>query len=171
SENISQYSDLFQRMDKKQRIFQRRDHAASPLQFPLFVPGTSRGIGAVEPRRDAASNLGNLRRTVEARVLENFSPPHVVVNREGDIIHFSSRTGKYLERAAGMPTRQLFASARRGLRLELRSAFQEAMETRRTAIREGIAVEIDDRVQTIKLTIEPLGNHDTDPLFLVLFND
>jgi two-component system CheB/CheR fusion protein len=171
SENISQYGDLFQRVDKKQRLFQRRDHAASPLQFPLFAPGARPTFGSSEPRRDLISSAATLRRAVEAKVLESFAPAHVVVNREGDVILYSSRTGKYLEAAAGMPNRQLLASARRGLRLELRSALQEALETRRSAARENLSVEIDDRYQSVRLTVEPLGNHDTDPLFLVLFTD
>src|SRR5262249_8104909 len=79
--------------------------------------------------------------------------------------------GKYLEAAAGTPTRQLFTLARRGLRLELRGAFQEAVETRRPVVREPIPVEVDDRVQNIRLAVEPLGNPDSDPLFLVLFSD
>ncbi len=168
AENISQYSDLFQRIDKKQRLFQRRDHAAAPLQFPLFTPGVRPGTGGGQTRREPAAIL---RHAVETRVLENFAPPHVVVNREGDIVHYSARTGKYLEAASGMPSRQLLAAARRGLRLDLRSAFEEALETRHTAVRDGVAVEIDDHVQAIKLTVEPLGHHDTDPLFLVLFTD
>jgi len=171
SENISQFSDLFQRIDKKQRLFQRRDHVPTPLQFPLFVPGTRATIVGMEPRRDVGPTAANLRRAVESRVMEGFAPAHVVVNREGDIVHYSSRTGKYLEAAAGMPNRQLLASARRGLRLDLRNALQEAMETRRTVVRDDVSVELDDRHQTIRLTVEPIGNHTTDPLFLVLFSD
>jgi two-component system CheB/CheR fusion protein len=51
----------------------------------------------------------NLRHAVEMRVLERFAPAHVVINREGDVLHYSSRTGKYLEPAAGIPNRQLIA--------------------------------------------------------------
>jgi two-component system, chemotaxis family, CheB/CheR fusion protein len=171
SENISQYGDLFHRVDKKQRLFQRRDHIATPLQFPLFVPGARTVIGGVVPQREPGTPTANLRRAVESRVLETFAPPHVVVNREGDIVHYSPRTGKYLEAAAGMPSRQLLALARRGLRLDLRSALQEAMETRRTAVREDVMVEIDDGHQHIRLTVEPLGDQDADPVLLVLFAD
>ena len=45
----------------------------------------------------------DLRRAVEARVADRFTPAHVLVNRGGDILHYSSRTGKYLEPAAGLP--------------------------------------------------------------------
>src|SRR5262245_34153090 len=171
SENISQHGDLFHRLDRKQRLFQRRDYAVSPLQFPLFAPGTRATMTGLEPRREPGSNAANLRRAVEAKVLENFAPAHVVVNRDGDIVHYSAHTGKYLEAAPAMPNRQLLASARRGLRLDLRNAFQQALETRRTVVRDDISIEIDDRLQDVRLTIEPLGNHDTDPLFLVGFAD
>src|SRR5262249_53760819 len=170
SENISQFSDLFQRLDKKQRLFKRRDHAAAPLKLPLAVPG-ARGAATTDLPREPASAAGNLRRMVDTRMLEHHSPPHVVANREGDIVHYSARTGKYLEAAAGTPTRQLFTLARRGLRLQLRGAFQEAVGTPRPGVREPLPVGDDDGVQNIRLAVEPPGNHDSDPLFLVLFSD
>jgi two-component system CheB/CheR fusion protein len=103
--------------------------------------------------------------------LERFAPAHVVVNREGDILHYSARTGKYLEPAPGLPNRQLIAMARRGLRLDLRNALREAVQTRRPVTRERISVEFEDRMQFVNVTIEPLGDHERDPLFLVLFHD
>ena len=91
-------------------------------------------------------------------MLERFAPPYVVVNRDGDVSHYSARTGKYLEAAPGVPTRQLLTLARKGLRLELRTAFREAVETGRTVTRRDIAVEGEDgRVQVITLTIDPLA--------------
>jgi two-component system CheB/CheR fusion protein len=61
--------------------------------------------------------------------------------------------------------------ARKGLRLDLRGALQEAMETRRPAARDNVAVELDDRVQLIRLVVEPIGEGGGNPLFLVLFFD
>ena len=48
----------------------------------------------------------------------------LVFGRQGDVVYYSTRTGKYLEAAAGLPTRQLLTMARKGLRLELRAAFR-----------------------------------------------
>jgi two-component system, chemotaxis family, CheB/CheR fusion protein len=61
--------------------------------------------------------------------------------------------------------------ARRGLRLDLRSAFREAVDGHRKAERTNVGVEFDDRVQRIDITVEPLSQTDSDPLFLVLFRD
>ena len=42
-------------------------------------------------------------RLAAALVTEPFSPAHVVVNEHGEVLHYSTRTGKYLEPAAGAP--------------------------------------------------------------------
>jgi len=112
-----------------------------------------------------------LRHVVETRVIEQFAPPHVVVTRDGDIVHFSTRTGKYLESASGVPTRNVIAMARRGLRLDLRTALSEAVESRRTARRGGIRIEFEDLVQVVDIAVEPLPDHDVEPLFLIIFCD
>jgi two-component system CheB/CheR fusion protein len=33
---------------------------------------------------------------VETQVLERYAPAHVVANREGEIVQYSGKTGKYL---------------------------------------------------------------------------
>ena len=89
-----------------------------------------------------------MRSSVETQVLARFAPAHVVANREGEIVHYSGRTGKYLEVPGGLPNRQIMAMARKGLRLDLRAAFLEAVEKNATVTRERIAVAADDgRVQ------------------------
>jgi two-component system CheB/CheR fusion protein len=171
SESIGNHAELFAPVDKKQRVFQRREHAVSPLQLAPFGGPVTPGRGIAELQRDFGPAATTLRRTVEARLTERFAPAHVVVNRDGDIVHYSTRTGKYLEPPAGAPNRQLITMARKGLRLELRAALHEAVETQRTAERKNIAIEIDDRTQVIDLVIDPIVDPKNEPLFLVLFRD
>jgi two-component system CheB/CheR fusion protein len=111
-----------------------------------------------------------VRQQVEARVLEAFAPAHIVVDAEGDILYHSARTGKYLEPLMGSP-RQLLSVVRCGLRPELRSALREAVEKRHQVVRERIEVELADRVQVIRLTIEPMLDAAQEPLYLVVFTD
>ncbi|MCH3835799.1 hypothetical protein LZC17_09760, partial [Campylobacter jejuni] len=68
--------------------------------------------GPPRPQPGAAA----LRQAVDAQVLAQHAPAHVLVNRDGDIVYYSGRTGKYLEAAAGAPTRQILTLARKGLR-------------------------------------------------------
>lgn len=172
AENVSQHTELFSAVDKKQRIFQSRNLANSPVPVPIGIPR-----GNTEParsgRRFHAHSPFSMRQNVDALVMEQFAPPHVVVNQEGDVVYYSARTGKYLEPPQGVPNRQLVSMARRGLRLELRSAFQEAKQTRHRVVKHDLRVdEQSDRVQFIDLTVEPLPDRDGgEMLFLVLFSD
>ncbi|CAN7602548.1 PAS domain-containing protein [Pararhizobium sp. LjRoot235] len=171
SESISQHGSLFATVDKKHRLFQAREHAANaPRLPPMLASSLSTGGNARSGERSPAARFP-LRQTVEAHVLERYSPAHVVVNAEGDVVYYSAKTGKYLEAAQGAPTRQLVTLARRGLRLDLRSGLREAIETRATIVRDNIAIDEDgDRVQFVTLTIEPLADRDHgEALFLVLF--
>ncbi|MER8507986.1 PAS domain-containing protein [Mesorhizobium sp. M0894] len=171
SESVGQHGDLFATVDKKQRIFQAREHATPR---PLVLIGNGRTgalpVGRGGSKKDAASH--SLRQAIEAQVLERFAPPHVLVNGDGDIVYYSARTGKYLEAPQGAPSRQLLTLARRGLRLELRAALREAATTRRTVVRENLAIEEDDgQVQFVTLTVEPYADRGNgEPLYLVLFN-
>ena len=170
SENASQFADLFTAVEKKHRIFRARYEGVPMVRLPLTLTGprrtsTIRGHGVRKPGSGVA-----MRRAVEQQVLERFSPPHVVIDRDGDVIYYSARTGRYLEAAVGAPTRQILALIRRELRLDLRQTFQRAVETGRCASCRGLKVELDDgREQLLTLTVDPIEEAGGEPLFLVLF--
>jgi two-component system CheB/CheR fusion protein len=168
SESISQHGELFVSIDKKNRIFQRREDGVTLPHLPALFRrhGVAAGGGA-----DAKGPTGrSFRQLVEARVLERYMPAHVVVTREGDVIDFSVGTGKYLEAPPGRPSRALLAMARKGLRLPLRSALHEAMDSGRMAVRDNVEVEADDDIAFVRITVDPIRDDDSEPLYLVVFN-
>ncbi len=171
SETVSQHADLFAPVDKAQRVFQKREYARMrvPFTVPTNVPRRVSAAGGTTVAPQAGGPP--LRAAVEARVLERFAPAHVLVNREGEVVHYSAGTGKYLEPAAGAPSRQIFAAARRGLRSELRSALNESVQTRQRTVRDNVVVEVDDRSQPLQLVVEPFESAGGDALFLMLFID
>ncbi|HEX4194863.1 MAG TPA: CheR family methyltransferase [Stellaceae bacterium] len=173
AENVSPFGDLFAPVDKRLRIFRRRSDVAPSIRVPILLPGLRLGAGAeFTPRRVPLGGLV-LRQAVDEQVAERFAPPHVLVNHDGDVVYYSSRTGKYLEAPAGAPTRQLLTMARKGLRLDLRALFREAVESGKTVTRNSVALDSEEGgVQLVNLTIEPLGERAAgEPLFLVLFTD
>jgi len=181
AENVSQYAELFGAVDKRHRIFQARETERVGAALPLIVTGTqpapfARHAAYARGLKPAFADAGStppLRQVAEQHVLERFAPAHVVVDHEGEVMHYSPRTGKYLEAAVGLPSRQLLTMARKGLRLDLRSALREAIETRGPAVRENLAVEGEEgRIQVVSLTVEPLPQRgDAEPLLMVLFHD
>jgi two-component system CheB/CheR fusion protein len=173
SENASQFTDLFTAIDKKHRVFRAREDADSTVRVPLMI-NSIRPSPFAPPRVDRRRGLAGLAlgHTIEAHVLNRYAPAHVAVNREGDVVYYSGRTGKYLEATPGAPSRQVLALARKGLRLELRTLLREAIESDRRVSREGLLVETDDdRVQRLNITVEPIGEPGDERLFLVVFAD
>jgi two-component system CheB/CheR fusion protein len=168
SENISQHGDLFTSVDKKNRVFQRRGDGAAMPHLPVLFRRHGVAVGSVESKGPAGRSL---RQSVETRVLERYAPAHVVVTREGDVINYSAGTGKYLEAPPGRPSRALMAMARKGLRLPLRSALHEAVESQRTVVRDNVELEGVDKSEFVRIAVEPLHDDDNETLYLVVFGD
>ena len=169
SESLAEHSELFSTVDQRFRIFRRRTDMATPLPLPLAIVEPSRRfVDARNPPRN--DGIASLRQAVDARVVEQFAPAHVVVTADGDAVHFSARTGRYLENPVGFPNRNVVMLARSGLRLDLRNALSEAVATHRRVNRSGVRVEFDGRVQVVDLTVEPLAGQEQE-LFLIVFMD
>jgi two-component system CheB/CheR fusion protein len=173
SENVTRFEDLFETTDKRHRIFQARD-AIPPARLPsMSGPDTRIFASAGQPYRRSVTTHAALRHTVEALMLSEFTPPHAVVSRTGEAVHYSSRINNHLEVVAGQPTLELAAMARKGLRLDLRTALREAIEGNTQIVRDGIGVALPEgRFQSISLVVKPLNTPGaTEPLFLVVFNE
>jgi two-component system CheB/CheR fusion protein len=174
AENVTGFGDLFTPVDKKQRIFRRRLDGGPPIRLPMALGKAAQpGPAAEAPPRRTGTSGSVLRQKIEAQVLDRFAPGFVAVNRDGDIVQYSARTGRYLEAVAGAPTRQILNLARKGLRLDLRTTLRDAVESGRMVSRSGVAIEEEDgRIQMVTLTVEPLRDREGgEPLFLVLFQD
>ena len=174
SETASRHEDLFTPVDRRHRIFKRRNTPSPPLQMIGRLTGM-RDTSAVPDGNSTGPRLaraGSSKMTNRAnnRVLERFAPPFVVVTAEGDVVQYSSRIGRFLEPAPGTPSQNVVGMARRGLRAPLRAALKQAHETGRLVERSGINATTDDNgVRTVTLLVEPLPEPGALTLYLMVF--
>lgn len=170
SETTMRHGDLFAPIDKQHRLYRRRDLVTPRADLlPQFAP-SGRGRAPRSPPEPGPLKPDILR-SAKAIVTDRFAPAHVVVNEEGEVLHYSIRTGRYLEPASGPPSRDLMAMARQGLRLDLRAALRKAIETRQSVTHDRVAVEINGGgVQVVSLTVQPITEGD-ETVFLIVFTD
>src|SRR6266849_9922082 len=164
SENVGRYAELFLPLDKKSRIFQRRDMVARPsLPFRQFLPTSRREEAMSGANHSPLVQRSELLHNVANTIVELFGPTYVIVDEAGEVLYFSAGTGKYLEIAAGPPSRDVLALASPGLRADLRAALHRAKESGRRAARDRIPVETNGGVHVIDLVVEPItrGSHTT----------
>jgi two-component system CheB/CheR fusion protein len=173
SESIGGFSDIFPIIDKKWKFYLRKETKSSVEAFNFSsLPGA---YGAINPEKPE-----EVRRTTEAGIpalaqrilLANFAPPSAIVNTKGNILYIHGQTGKYLEPPPGQPTVNIVEMARKGLRLELRSALQNAIAKNKEVVVRNLRVITDSGIQQINLKVSPIHEVEQgEELFLVAFDD
>ena len=172
SENVTRHTRLFQTVAKVERIFRRRSFPERRIpEFPLTAQDMSRRTTPLSTPRPATGDT-SLRASAERQLLERFAPAYVVINSEGDLLHASGRTGKYLELPPGVPDTSIFNLARQGLRLELRAALHKAMVSGQLVVHSKIRIGTNGGTQDIDLYVQPMRYLPaSEGLFMVVFQD
>jgi two-component system CheB/CheR fusion protein len=170
AENTTRHAKLFSPVDRRHRVFRRLEVAARVLpDFPLAVGRRARGD--VDMSRHARAKLEpGLGRRAE-RIAESYAPAYVLVDDQFDVLHFSGRTGRFLEPAAGAATLNLLNLVRRELRIDLRAALQEAASQHHRVQVERLQVDVEGLAGRVDLIVEPLLSDEHPVNFVVLFRD
>lgn len=105
------------------------------------------------------------------QVAERYSPAYVIVDTDSEVLHFSGRTGRYLEPASGAASLNLFNLVHRDLRLDLRSALHSAMEQKHRIERTRVPIHENGHSTLVNLIVEPVVEADTLTAVVVLFQD
>jgi two-component system CheB/CheR fusion protein len=141
SETIGEFTDLFEPVDKKNRIY-RKTETDSPVLPELSGPhGAAQWRGRTArhtpDRQQTQSRMGDAARQL---LLSRFAPTCVLVNQKGDVVYIHGRTGRYLEPSHGEPPGNIFTMAREGLRERLGPALRQAAAKPGTIVRRGVRV-------------------------------
>jgi two-component system CheB/CheR fusion protein len=170
SENVTRHPKLFAPVDRRARIFKKLETGTRlPPEFPIT---TAAGRAAVElpPVRTFGPDVGLERRA--QRIAERYAPAYVITDENFQILHFSGRTGRYIEPTAGTATLDLLGLVHRDLRLELRIVLSRAAESNEAAHAEQVQLGLNGHRVLVDITVEPvLDGPAGHRNFVVLFKD
>lgn len=172
SENITRHQKLFAPVDRKNRVFRRLETAMRVVpDFPL-----SPRARALDPLQLTTSEMqpsvrlsGAVSRQAEA-IAERYAPAYVVVDTQGDVLHFSGRTGRFLEPVAGAASLNIVSLIHRDLRVDLRAALHRAVSEGRRIELPRLVLRQDERSVGVNLVVEPIAGSDITSL-VILFQD
>jgi two-component system, chemotaxis family, CheB/CheR fusion protein len=157
SENVTRYTELFSTVDRKSRLYRRRDLVSRPpLPMRQFMPHSRQQEAVRDRELNGLVQRSDVLRRIAATIVDHFAPTYVIVDEAGQALFFAAGTGKYLQAAAGPPNRDIVAMARPGLRSDLRAALQNAKSSGRRVVRDRIAVQINGGIQMISVAVEPV---------------
>ncbi|WP_376091679.1 CheR family methyltransferase [Roseomonas sp. CCTCC AB2023176] len=169
SENASRHATLFAPIEGRSRIFRRIETGTRVLANFPFTAVERRPVAqaAASPRPPGAT----LARRAE-RFAERFAPAYVIVDDAHDVLHFSGRTGRYLEPAGGAASLNLLQLAHPDLRTDIRTALARAAEDGTTVQLPGLRMGQNGHSAVVDLVVEPVREAGTPGTsFVVLFKD
>ncbi len=166
SESVGAGSHLFEPLDRRRRIFVRREAAATLPRVSATSWAEARG-SARPPSRQVHDDID--RRA--ARAMAQYAPAFLVVDRQADILRFSGQTARYLEPVTGVASLNLFSLLHASLRRVARGALEQAAVTGRRVLHEAVAIDLGPHCELITLIVEPLPPAGGEELFLVAFQE
>jgi len=173
SESIGRQTDLFEPLSKKWRVFRRvgptrRDIVDIPIAGSTLIHPAVKGAAA----REASGHPdGHFAELVRKRLLDNYAPASVLINRNFEILHFYGPTVDYLELPSGEPTRNLLAMSREGLRTHVRAVVHRALQDRQPVVDTGARVKRNGRYIPCSITARPVHERGNEELALVSFEN
>jgi two-component system CheB/CheR fusion protein len=170
SETVGNFTDLFEPIDKRWKIYRRRD--TTPSIYPVLEFSAAPWRDHRERQVEAASGLKdtNIAGSVEKLLLTRYAPASVVINDRGDVLFFHGRTGAYLEPATGKPRLNIIDMAREGLQLELSAALRHAAGQTGDAVRKRVRVKTNGDFIEVNLGVSRINEPESlRGLLLVTF--
>ena len=170
SENVTRHPRLFAPVDRRARIFKKLETGTRlPPEFPISTAAAPRPV-EMSLVRSFGPDVGLERRA--QRIAERYAPAYVITDENFQILHFSGRTGRYIEPTAGAATLDLLGLVHRDLRLELRTALSRAREANESARAEQVQLGLNGHRVLVDITVEPvLDGPAGHRNFVVLFKD
>jgi len=172
SEAVGSSPELFSQIDKKYKIYTRKDIPRGIAAFGTFKPRMDRhDTQSPDDKAEDASDSVDIHKEADAILLSHYTPASVVINNDLDIIQFRGSTGEYLEPPRGKPSFNLIKMARGRLGFELRSAISKVRKSGQSFRKENIEVNHSTALRHVTIEVLPLGAALTEAHYLVLFEE
>ena len=159
SETVGEFADLFAPLDRKAKLYQRKEDgaAAGRMSVGVHVPRECK-VGAVvrPPAKVPGEGRQRLRELTEQTLLQHYAPVGALVNESGDILYLHGRTGLYLEPTPGEASMNILKMAREGLRRNLTTALHKAVASQQPVRHPGLRVKTNGDFTRVDLVIQPV---------------
>jgi two-component system, chemotaxis family, CheB/CheR fusion protein len=171
SETTGASSDLFEVVDKRQKIYVRAPGSPRAV-LPAVMPRPT-GLDENTPAGCDETRVQerDVYREADRALLNHFIPAGVLVNDQMDILQFRGDTGHFLLPPPGKASLNLLKMAREGLLAEIKTAVGQAKSSGSMARREGVRVRRDGMLLELVLKVIPVKVSGSPLHFVVLFEE
>jgi two-component system CheB/CheR fusion protein len=171
SESADSVPALFAPINKKQSIYRMRP-SATRFQGVPSMPLADRWRVKYNDRHTLNRGETFSLPELHHRLVEQFSPPSILVNENYDILHLSETATRYLRFTGGEPTRNLSKVAHPALRPDLLAMLFAAKQENTIAESRHLPVEVSGEMCFVNIVVHPIETpENARGFFLVIFEE
>jgi two-component system CheB/CheR fusion protein len=167
SESADALPDFFVPVDKKHRLYRARPVARSARTTFSFPIGghvmTTIGVSNRETERPKFSFSD-----VYQRGLAHCAPPSILVNHQSEILFLSDGANEFLRHVSGEPSRNIITLIEPELRLELRTALFQAIQSGKSVETQRIKLEEEGKGVFVSMTARPFDDEQAGSSFVMI---
>ncbi len=172
SETVSGFNDLFTPLDRKWKIFRRHESVTALTALPEFPahPAVPESVRQRVEKPGASGAISSFQDAIQRSIVELVTPPVIIINRKGDLMYSTRKTGKFLEPSVGAASLNVFDMAREGLKVELTIAVRQAIKKNEDVTLRELSVRTNGDFQLVNVTVRPISGSETlrDLLMIVI---
>jgi two-component system CheB/CheR fusion protein len=170
AETVGRQTDLFQPVSKRWRIFHRLGPTRPErVEIPVTAGAPRREVG-IREQKGPELREARLARLANQWMVEWLAPAAILVDDKWNILYINGNVDRYVQHSQGVPSDDLLAKVRPGLRVKLRSAVHQAFEDDRVISLDAF-VAINKESHPVRILVRPLRDTNDRRLALVVFDD
>jgi two-component system CheB/CheR fusion protein len=172
SESIGEFTDLYQSLNAKWKIFQRKESLRDGIiDYQKKIPHG--GQDNLEPDvLIRASVTPDIQSVIEKAILSQYAPKGVLVDDKYEVLHFVGQTEKFLVPPTGKPSFNILKMAREDLKFKLTAALHKAVRGKKRIDCKSVRVKYNNTSCVVDISISPVTDKGLPPgLLLVLFEE
>jgi two-component system CheB/CheR fusion protein len=170
-ESTLAYAPIFKKFSSQIRIYQRSENMSikEPLDFHTFITNKKTVTNEIQNPVKTPENIQNL---TDQLLLNQHTPSSVLVNRNGDILYITGRTGRYLEPSSGKANMNIFSMLREDLYMEFAPGFKKALLNYDKISLENLKILTDGFVHVVDIVIQQVEKPAAlKGMILIVFKD
>ena len=172
SESIGEYTDLFQPLNSKWKIFERKKGpAAEVITFPIGINFDGHQRSEFDEKNQLPVT-NSVKEMVERAILDEYAPAGVLINDKYEIIHFVGKTDRYLVPPEGKPSFNILNMAREDLKPPLTTALHRGFQEKTDTFCKSVRVRHNNTFCIVDIFIKQMTGKGLYPgCMLVIFED
>ncbi|MCG6881464.1 MAG: PAS domain-containing protein [Deltaproteobacteria bacterium] len=172
SESIGENTDLFQPLNSKWKVFQRKTSFADTemVYFRDSHYDAQPSVGIHEEKKLPVTT--DVQALVERAILDAYAPVGVVINDAYEILHFVGKTDRYLIPPTGKPSFNILDMVREDLKNKLMVTLHKAVREEKNTTCRDVRVRYNGTFRAVNISVRWLmGEGLPSGFMLVLFED